>query len=200
MSTNYRLRCGACQEQGGFFSRQAWGWGNSDIIENTVFLMAHADCYDKYQGEEDARFEILSEYDWTPSRDGEELAWIENLQNPDTVAGSAFPRADEWEVPNENIRLWWDIYKQDLTHEANQIRARMTEKTMREKERRELREKLEQQFQEDMENRIKTCVAGGGHHWDIDELYLQDGNKMQSLGSAKICKTCGLTGSGAVII
>lgn len=44
MSTYYELRCDQHDEQGGFFSRQMWGWGNADVIENTKFLMAHASC------------------------------------------------------------------------------------------------------------------------------------------------------------
>lgn len=49
MSTYYALTCPKCKETSGFsFSRQAWGWGNADIVETFKFLMAHAMCGGAY--------------------------------------------------------------------------------------------------------------------------------------------------------
>ena len=60
MSTYYRFRCPVCDEAGGFFSRQAWGWGNCDIIDNFKFLASHvSQCNAKsliIEGEHDERY------------------------------------------------------------------------------------------------------------------------------------------------
>ena len=59
MSTYYALTCPKCKESSGFsFSRQAWGWGNADIIETFKFLMAHAECGDNYKTD----LQIVSEH------------------------------------------------------------------------------------------------------------------------------------------
>lgn len=44
MSTYYYFGCKLCKQRGGFFSHQAWGWGNFDIISSFKFLALHADC------------------------------------------------------------------------------------------------------------------------------------------------------------
>jgi len=45
MSTYYYFKCNKCDKIGGFFSRQAWGWGNFDIIASFKFLAKHCrDC------------------------------------------------------------------------------------------------------------------------------------------------------------
>jgi len=41
MSTYYHFVCTKCNQSGGFFSRQAWGWGNFDIIDSFKFLAKH---------------------------------------------------------------------------------------------------------------------------------------------------------------
>ena len=41
MSTYYYFACKKCKKLGGFFSRQAWGWGNADVIDSFQFIMKH---------------------------------------------------------------------------------------------------------------------------------------------------------------
>lgn len=41
MSTEYYFVCRRCKEYGGFYSHQAWGWGNADFIDSFKFLMKH---------------------------------------------------------------------------------------------------------------------------------------------------------------
>ena len=43
MSTYYYFVCKKCKEYGGFYSHQAWGWGNADFIDSFKFLMKHTD-------------------------------------------------------------------------------------------------------------------------------------------------------------
>ena len=200
MSTNYTMRCGACKEQGGYFTRQAWGWGNADVIENTVFLMAHADCYDRYQGDEDEHLEIISEHDHRDNYDEENLKWIENLQNPETVAGSAFPRGDEWKLVQDggDIRAWWQAHKDNLTERADDYREGIAERQGAIEAKRALRKHLEDQLHFDIEKRVAECIEGGGHHWDTISLSVQDGNKM-ARSHSDICSSCGLTSTGAMI-
>lgn len=44
MSTYYCFTCEKCKLKGGFFSRQAWGSGNADIIDSFRFIMRHSMC------------------------------------------------------------------------------------------------------------------------------------------------------------
>jgi hypothetical protein len=57
MSTYYGFKCEKCKLKGGFQSRQAWGTGNADLIDNFKFTMYHAlNCGTEYIG-------MYSEYD-----------------------------------------------------------------------------------------------------------------------------------------
>ena len=57
MSTYYFIGCEKCKEIGGFYSKQAWGWGNMDIVETFKFLAFHTEkC-----GHENIK--IISEHD-----------------------------------------------------------------------------------------------------------------------------------------
>lgn len=200
MSIYYRLRCADCKEQGGFFSRQAWGWGNGDVIENTVFLMAHADCFDKYQGDEDDHdrgIQILSEYDPNDDNDEERLKWIDNLLDSSTRAGSAFPRASEWEAAKEyDIRQWWEEEKLRLDNKS--LRERVAEKLAIKKAHRDMAKHLENQLHLDIQARAEECVAGGGHYWNTEAIEMGIGTNGYNYES-KICTTCGLTDTGAMI-
>lgn len=201
MSTYYKLRCGACEEQGGHFTRQAWGWGNSDVIENTVFLMAHADCFDKYQGDSETEtITVISEHDPQYNNDEESLKWIENLQDSESVAGSAFPHCDEWKLVADggDIKAWWDVQKLGKTDEANEYRSILSIKAERLLTKKALRKHLEEQLHFDIEKRVAECIAGGGHYWNVDEVELVTGSNAYSF-DFKICTTCGLTGTGAMI-
>lgn len=200
MSTNYKLRCGKCQEQGGYFTRQAWGWGNADIIENTVFLMAHADCYDRYQGEEDEKLEVISEYDDRIGDYYETAKWIENLQSSETKAGNAFPRSSEWEAAKEgNIRQWWDAEKAKQTKELNYCISKLDERRVKLETQKALRKRLENELHFDIEKRVAECIAGGGHHWARIPLTIQTASRLEQEIEGDICNACGLTKTGAMI-
>jgi hypothetical protein len=202
MSTYYKLRCGACEEQGGHFTRQAWGWGNADVIENTVFLMAHADCFDRYQGDpETETITIISEHDREYNNDEESLKWIENLQDPKSVAGSAFPHCDEWKLVADggDIKAWWQASKSGKSAEADELRSRLSIKAERLLAKKALRQQLLEQENLNIQARIDQCIAGGGHHWNDVPLSVQDGKSMAMM-SGNICTTCGLTNTGAMII
>lgn len=41
MSTCYSFKCEKCQEYGGMYTRQAWGWGNFYVVETFKFLAFH---------------------------------------------------------------------------------------------------------------------------------------------------------------
>lgn len=41
MSTYYYFVCKKCSKYGGFLSRQAWGYGNFDIIDSFKFIVKH---------------------------------------------------------------------------------------------------------------------------------------------------------------
>ncbi len=41
MSTYYYFVCNKCSKYGGFISRQAWGYGNFDIIDSFKFIVKH---------------------------------------------------------------------------------------------------------------------------------------------------------------
>jgi len=45
MSTYYKFQCSECKKTGGFFSRQAWGWGNADIVKNHKFIMNNKEYF-----------------------------------------------------------------------------------------------------------------------------------------------------------
>ena len=85
MSTYYAFACLKCETTGGFFSRQAWGIGNADLVASFKFYAVHAiEC-----GAEHVR--VLHEGDarneW-PNQTNDP-AWL--LEHK-----AVFPRADEW--------------------------------------------------------------------------------------------------------
>jgi hypothetical protein len=43
MSTSYYFKCLKCNEVGGQYTRQAWGWGNLYVIETFKFLAYHTE-------------------------------------------------------------------------------------------------------------------------------------------------------------
>lgn len=87
MSTYYKFRCPKCGEAGGFFSCQAWGWGNCDIFSNFKFIVAHSHC---------GTIEILSEHAEAYFDDSEELRWLERLESDEDLRKNVWPHANEW--------------------------------------------------------------------------------------------------------
>jgi len=43
MSASYYFKCNKCQEIGGQYTRQAWGWGNFYVINTFKFLAFHTE-------------------------------------------------------------------------------------------------------------------------------------------------------------
>lgn len=95
MSTYYELRCDACDQQGGFFSRQAWGWGNANLIENHKFLMHHAAC---------GEIEILSEHDDRYADPEPCKRWQRQLADSESVAHNAWPHGEWRHVRDQGFR------------------------------------------------------------------------------------------------
>lgn len=203
MGTYYGLRCNKCKEQGGFFSRQAWGWGNADIIENTVFLMAHAECFNKYQGEENEHLEIISEYDWGYRKDEEILWWYENLNNPDSIAANAFPKSKDWDVAD--IRAHWEKIKLHYKTDADRIRENLEIQEKSRQERIEAIKNVQKIHAEELQKRNDACIAIGGHWFDENPFEIISYDKGESIAQTikadnKFCKACGCDGKGGAVI
>jgi len=89
MGTDYEFRCDVCEARGGWFTRQAWGWGNADILECFAFIMEHTrDCEDGAG--------IRVQQTWNRPR-GE---W-----RPDP--GATFPHSWEWGIKGANPSDYW---------------------------------------------------------------------------------------------
>lgn len=104
MGIDYHFTCTTCRQYGGYFSQQAWGWGNMDIVESHAFLCNHlASC-----GQDAIR--VLSEHDVHrldlqhvarfPDEDGADEAPA-NYERP------TFPHTDEWTNFRELRRRHW---------------------------------------------------------------------------------------------
>lgn len=95
MSTYYRFRCEKCKVDGGFFSRQFWGWGNFDLIDAAKFVMLHVGkcgC-DKIR--------VVSEHDesFYPNSSVDAKHRIPFLDESRDI----FPRSGDWKFMRENI-------------------------------------------------------------------------------------------------
>ncbi|WP_051217574.1 hypothetical protein [Paenibacillus assamensis] len=86
MSTYYYFKCNKCNRKGGFYSRQAWGWGNFDIIESFKFLAFHTDqCGEEY-------IRVISEH----NDDYEEDLNTETLEFYKRDSYENFPLSNDW--------------------------------------------------------------------------------------------------------
>jgi hypothetical protein len=87
MSTFYYFECEKCKTRGGWFTRQAWGWGNFDIIESFKFICFHLEkC--------GADIRTVSEFD---ENSGIDLAEDDGARAQFlTNARGIFPRSDDW--------------------------------------------------------------------------------------------------------
>lgn len=92
MGTDYKFYCKNCNQSGGWFSRQAWGWGNADIIKSFKFLFYHINkC-----GEDN--LSIISEYD---NRYNNEIFLTEFIINTKGM----FPRSNDWDIGKQNDKI-----------------------------------------------------------------------------------------------
>lgn len=93
MSTYYNFYCTKCKkyQKDISFTRQAWGWGNADIINSFQFLMKHTDTC----GHENIKIcsehdEIMDSYVPPENHNGYTKDTSEELNE-------YFPRSDDWQ-------------------------------------------------------------------------------------------------------
>jgi hypothetical protein len=95
MSTYYYFHCTAHQQSGGNFTRQAWGYGNADLIDTFKFVMYHvSECGPENIGmhsEHDAN-EYTSTGCDNPGARREFLAATAHI----------FPRSNDWKFMEEH--------------------------------------------------------------------------------------------------
>lgn len=90
MSTYYGFICNKCKQRGGFFSRQMWGWGNCDVIENMKFLSYHTEkC-----GSQSLR--VSSEHD--DLYDFQEMPRKQFISETKDI----LPSSNDWEIVKNN--------------------------------------------------------------------------------------------------
>ena len=94
MGYYYKFICKKCCVSGGFFSSQAWGFGNFDIIENFKFIGRHLYCEDENL---DLALRIVGEgnglyYDY-PSEQPEDFV---------KYTKSFMPHSNDWELVINN--------------------------------------------------------------------------------------------------
>lgn len=105
MSTYYYFACDECREYGGWFSRQAWGWGNMDIVDTFAFLAHHAEHNNWYQDQTALR--VISEHDtyslhaegWTKivsRRDADAEGHLADYERVADYPFATFPHSDDW--------------------------------------------------------------------------------------------------------
>lgn len=90
MSTYYYFHCDKHQVSGGCWTRQAWGWGNADLIDAFKFVMYHvAECGPENIGmhsENDEHAYTPTNYDTDGSLRREFLEQTAHI----------FPRSGDW--------------------------------------------------------------------------------------------------------
>lgn len=96
MSTYYCFTCDFCKLNGGFYSRQAWGSGNADLVDTYKFVMYHGlNC-----GTDKIRFLSEHQDDYTDRPDtnnaGEER--IKHLKDTKNI----FPHSNDWQFMADN--------------------------------------------------------------------------------------------------
>ena len=93
MSTFFHFACENCKAQGGMLSRQAWGYGNFDIIASFKFLAYHID----HCGHEYVRMVMEQDSGYTDSIvEGREAvqAFLDDTRR-------YFPRSDDWKIVSD---------------------------------------------------------------------------------------------------
>lgn len=105
MSTYYYFKCKKCEKLGGFFTRQALGWGNVDIIKSFQFIMKHTRLC------QESGFEIMNGTYHIPEEDFDN---DENLNN-------YFPYSDDWDKKefDKKFKNYLD-YKEKLKNELEE--------------------------------------------------------------------------------
>lgn len=119
MSTNYSFYCEPLKMKNGFFSRQAWGWGNFTIITCFKWL---AYCIEKYGIES---IKVISEYDieyeehWNTIKNN--FKYFASIQLDFLIkTRDYYPRSNDYgkegkPIDNED---WFNDAKEDLLNEV----------------------------------------------------------------------------------
>jgi hypothetical protein len=95
MSTYYQFKCKKCNRIGGFYSRQAWGWGNFNIIDSFKFIAYHTEnCGEEYIG-------VISEHD--ENFEADLIQERIDFYTRDTI--DHFPLSNDWKFMRENFEL-----------------------------------------------------------------------------------------------
>lgn len=86
MSTYYYFSCTKCRTRGGVFGKQAWGWGDFDMIESFKYLAHHI----RTCGEDSIR--VISEdvEDYVDQLHGEYNDFLEETKH-------IFPHSKDWQ-------------------------------------------------------------------------------------------------------
>lgn len=93
MSTYYYFWCKKCDRTGGFLSRQAWGWGNFDIIDSFKFLALHIGaCGEEYIG-------MVSEHSDRCYKEGNRVKFLEKTKD-------YWPYSNDWHTEE------WPAFKE----------------------------------------------------------------------------------------
>lgn len=96
MSTYYSFKCDKCKLLGGFMSRQAWGSGNADLVDNFKFVMYHSlECGTDYVGVCDEHSEEYTDYEDTNIQTKARLKHLKDTVN-------IFPHSSDWEFMRDN--------------------------------------------------------------------------------------------------
>ncbi|MCK5603850.1 hypothetical protein KAR91_18330 [Candidatus Pacearchaeota archaeon] len=102
MSTYYKFQCPVCKKTGGFFSRQAWGYGNCALIDNFKFMIKHmVECSANM-------LIIISEHD-SDCYDAEE--------DTDYLNNNYMPHSRDWRVVKEMDEFTTKEYLRLTNHE-----------------------------------------------------------------------------------
>lgn len=96
MSTYYSFKCDNCKLLGGFMSRQAWGTGNADLVDNFKFVMHHSlECGVEHIG---VISEHSEEYGEWPNTNIESKARLKHLIDTEGI----FPHSSDWEFMRDS--------------------------------------------------------------------------------------------------
>lgn len=97
MSTYYYFSCTKCRTRGGVFGKQAWGWGDFDMIESFKYLAHHI----RTCGEDSIR--VISEdvEDYVDQLHGEYNHFLEETKH-------IFPHSRDWQFLDK-----WKMLKVD---------------------------------------------------------------------------------------
>jgi hypothetical protein len=91
MSTYYYFHCAKHQASGGCWTRQAWGWGNADLIDTFKFVMYHVrECGPENIGMHSEHEDFGSDWANTSFEDEHRRPHLEATRG-------IFPHSNDWQ-------------------------------------------------------------------------------------------------------